>query len=121
MGIQGVQFLPAELVTGRDAVGGPVQDGQGCPRQPGRAQMRARTVSAAAWESRRPRGLPMLTASSTWPPDAGRLGATAGAVLSLVGRAEFKRKQAAPGLKVTDRAFGTGWRMPIAARTEAVE
>ena len=28
---------------------------------------------------------------------------------------EFKRKQAAPGLKVTDRAFGTGWRMPIAA------
>jgi NAD+ synthase/NAD+ synthase (glutamine-hydrolysing) len=42
-------------------------------------------------------------------------------VLRLVGRAEFKRKQAAPGLKVTDRAFGTGWRMPIAARTEAVE
>ena len=30
--------------------------------------------------------------------------------------AEFKRKQAAPGLKVTDRAFGTGWRMPIAAK-----
>jgi NAD+ synthase (glutamine-hydrolysing) len=29
---------------------------------------------------------------------------------------EFKRKQAAPGLKVTDRTFGTGWRMPIAAR-----
>jgi hypothetical protein len=27
--------------------------------------------------------------------------------------AEFKRKQAAPGLKVTSRAFGTGWRMPI--------
>jgi NAD+ synthase (glutamine-hydrolysing) len=37
-------------------------------------------------------------------------------VLALVQRAEFKRKQAAPGLKVTDRAFGTGWRMPIAAR-----
>ena len=34
-------------------------------------------------------------------------------VLGLVRRAEFKRKQAAPGLKVTDRAFGTGWRMPI--------
>ena len=34
-------------------------------------------------------------------------------VLQLVRRAEFKRKQAAPGLKVTDRAFGTGWRMPI--------
>jgi NAD+ synthase/NAD+ synthase (glutamine-hydrolysing) len=37
-------------------------------------------------------------------------------VLKLVRLAEFKRKQAAPGLKVTDRAFGTGWRMPIAAR-----
>ncbi|HWW82058.1 MAG TPA: NAD+ synthase [Vicinamibacterales bacterium] len=39
-------------------------------------------------------------------------------VLRLVRRAEFKRKQAAPGLKVTDRAFGTGWRMPIAAAQE---
>ncbi|HEV2986699.1 MAG TPA: NAD(+) synthase, partial [Vicinamibacterales bacterium] len=39
-------------------------------------------------------------------------------VLKLVRRAEFKRKQAAPGLKVTDRAFGTGWRMPIAAKVE---
>lgn len=37
-------------------------------------------------------------------------------VLHMVRSAEFKRKQAAPGLKVTDRAFGTGWRMPIAAR-----
>jgi NAD+ synthase (glutamine-hydrolysing) len=37
-------------------------------------------------------------------------------VLCLVRGAEFKRKQAAPGLKVTDRAFGTGWRMPIAAK-----
>jgi len=34
-------------------------------------------------------------------------------VLRLVRNAEFKRKQAAPGLKVTSRAFGTGWRMPI--------
>ncbi|HEY2151492.1 MAG TPA: NAD+ synthase [Vicinamibacterales bacterium] len=38
-------------------------------------------------------------------------------VMRLVRLAEFKRKQAAPGLKVTDRAFGTGWRMPIAAKT----
>lgn len=37
-------------------------------------------------------------------------------VLGLVEKAEFKRKQAAPGLKITDRAFGTGWRMPIACR-----
>jgi NAD+ synthase (glutamine-hydrolysing) len=37
-------------------------------------------------------------------------------VVKLVSRAEFKRRQAPPGLKVTDRAFGTGWRMPIASR-----
>src|SRR5262245_21879832 len=42
--------------------------------------------------------------------------ATVRRVLHLVHAAEFKRKQAAPGLKVTDRAFGTGWRMPIAAK-----
>ena len=35
-------------------------------------------------------------------------------VVKLVRNAEFKRKQAAPVLKVTSRAFGTGWRMPIA-------
>jgi NAD+ synthase/NAD+ synthase (glutamine-hydrolysing) len=44
--------------------------------------------------------------------------ATVHRVLKMVRNAEFKRKQAAPGLKVTDRAFGTGWRMPIAARDE---
>ena len=42
--------------------------------------------------------------------------ATVHRVVRLVRGAEFKRKQAAPGLKVTDRAFGTGWRMPIAAK-----
>jgi len=47
---------------------------------------------------------------------AGIDAATVTRVLQLVRNAEFKRKQAAPGLKVTDRAFGTGWRMPIAAR-----
>jgi len=31
---------------------------------------------------------------------------------------EYKRRQAAPGLKVTSKAFGTGRRMPIAARYE---
>jgi NAD+ synthase/NAD+ synthase (glutamine-hydrolysing) len=39
--------------------------------------------------------------------------ATVRKVLRLVRMAEFKRKQAAPVLKVTSRAFGTGWRMPI--------
>ena len=42
-------------------------------------------------------------------------------VLRMVRLAEFKRKQAAPGLKVTDRAFGTGWRMPIAAKVESLD
>lgn len=37
-------------------------------------------------------------------------------VINLVFKSEFKRKQAPPGLKITDRAFGTGWRMPIASR-----
>ncbi|MBW4647762.1 MAG: NAD+ synthase [Kastovskya adunca ATA6-11-RM4] len=37
-------------------------------------------------------------------------------VMRLVARAEFKRRQAPPGIKITDRAFGTGWRMPIASR-----
>lgn len=37
-------------------------------------------------------------------------------VCRLVKSAEFKRRQAAPGLKITDRAFGTGWRMPLACK-----
>jgi NAD+ synthase (glutamine-hydrolysing) len=37
-------------------------------------------------------------------------------IIKLVKRAEFKRRQAPPGLKITDRAFGTGWRMPIASK-----
>jgi len=47
---------------------------------------------------------------------AGHNPETIARVVKLVTRAEFKRRQAPPGLKVTDRAFGTGWRMPIAAR-----
>lgn len=47
---------------------------------------------------------------------AGFEGAIVDRVYGLVCRAEFKRRQAAPGLKITDRAFGTGWRMPIAKR-----
>ncbi|MGO9272533.1 MAG: NAD+ synthase [Terriglobia bacterium] len=43
-------------------------------------------------------------------------GGTVRRVLHLVKIAEFKRKQAAPGIKVTDRAFGVGWRMPIASK-----
>lgn len=35
-------------------------------------------------------------------------------IIKLVDRSEYKRRQAAPGLKVTSRAFGFGRRMPIA-------
>ncbi len=41
---------------------------------------------------------------------------TVAKIAQLVKQAEFKRRQAPPGLKITDRAFGTGWRMPIASR-----
>ena len=37
----------------------------------------------------------------------------------LLKRSEFKRRQAAPVLKLSARSFGCGWRMPIAARTGA--
>jgi NAD+ synthetase len=39
-------------------------------------------------------------------------------VIKLIDRSEYKRRQAAPGLKVTSRAFGFGRRMPIAQRYE---
>jgi NAD+ synthase (glutamine-hydrolysing) len=37
-------------------------------------------------------------------------------VVRMIHKSEYKRRQAAPGLKVTIRAFGTGRRMPIAMR-----
>jgi len=40
-------------------------------------------------------------------------------VIRTVDRNEYKRRQAAPGLKVTSKAFGMGRRMPIAARFES--
>lgn len=39
-------------------------------------------------------------------------------VIRAVDRNEYKRRQAAPGLKVTSKAFGVGRRMPVAARGE---
>ena len=41
-------------------------------------------------------------------------------VIRLIDRSEYKRRQAAPGLKVTSRAFGFGRRMPIAQNYEQV-
>lgn len=42
-------------------------------------------------------------------------------IIRLVDRNEYKRKQAAPGLKVTSRAFGFGRRMPIAQNYRLIE
>ena len=39
-------------------------------------------------------------------------------VIRTIDRNEYKRRQAAPGLKVTSKAFGMGRRIPIAARLE---
>jgi len=39
-------------------------------------------------------------------------------IVKAVNKNEYKRRQAAPGLKVTPKAFGVGRRMPIAAKYE---
>jgi NAD+ synthase (glutamine-hydrolysing) len=53
------------------------------------------------------------------PDEIVRLGYKAEVIMDVINktdRSEYKRHQAAPGLKVTTRAFGFGWRMPIAQR-----
>ena len=39
-------------------------------------------------------------------------------VISMIARSEYKRQQAAPGLKISAKAFGYGRRFPIAAKAE---
>ena len=39
-------------------------------------------------------------------------------VIKMIARSEYKRQQAAPGIKITPKAFGYGRRFPIAAKTE---
>ncbi len=39
-------------------------------------------------------------------------------VVRMVDRAEYKRQQAAPGIKISEKAFGYGRRFPIAAKNE---
>jgi NAD+ synthetase len=41
---------------------------------------------------------------------------TVGRIIHLINLNEYKRRQSAPGLKVTSKAFGMGRRMPIAQR-----
>lgn len=40
------------------------------------------------------------------------------AVIRMIERSEYKRQQAAPGLKITPKAFGFGRRFPIAQKSE---
>jgi NAD+ synthase (glutamine-hydrolysing) len=39
-------------------------------------------------------------------------------VIRMIERSEYKRQQAAPGLKITPKAFGVGRRFPIAQKSE---
>ena len=39
--------------------------------------------------------------------------ATVGRILEMVKRAEYKRRQAPPGIRISGRAFGRDWRYPI--------
>ena len=48
--------------------------------------------------------------------EAGFEKATVDRIVRLIDMNEYKRRQAAPGLKVTSKAFGVGRRMPIAQR-----
>jgi NAD+ synthase (glutamine-hydrolysing) len=41
--------------------------------------------------------------------------------LSRIRSAEYKRRQAAPAIKITRKAFGIGWRMPIVNRSREEE
>jgi NAD+ synthetase len=47
---------------------------------------------------------------------SGRDPATVKRVIQLIDANEYKRRQAAPGLKVTSKAFGVGRRVPVAQR-----
>jgi NH3-dependent NAD+ synthetase len=43
-------------------------------------------------------------------------GKVIGFVIGLINRSEYKRQQAAPGIRISTKAFGIGRRFPIAAR-----
>jgi len=42
--------------------------------------------------------------------------ATVSKVVSMIDRSEYKRRQSAPGTRITHRAFGKDWRLPITNR-----
>lgn len=47
--------------------------------------------------------------------DMGHDATTVSRIILLLRKAEFKRRQSPPVLKISHRAFGSGWRMPIAS------
>lgn len=51
----------------------------------------------------------------------GHPAATVARVIRLIKRSEFKRRQAAPGIKISVRAFGRDWRLPITSGFEEPE
>jgi NAD+ synthetase len=53
--------------------------------------------------------------------EAGHDPAAVDRVLALLHRTEYKRWQEVPLLRVTEQAFGMGWRYPLAARYDAVQ
>lgn len=61
----------------------------------------------------REQSAPQIIAETGFDP------ATVVRVVRLIDTNEYKRKQAAPGIKVTGRAFGFGRRMPIAQRFDS--
>jgi NAD+ synthase (glutamine-hydrolysing) len=40
--------------------------------------------------------------------------------VGLIDRSEYKRRQAAPGIKISAKAFGVGRRVPVAVDTSAL-
>jgi NAD+ synthase (glutamine-hydrolysing) len=48
--------------------------------------------------------------------DAGLPAAVVEEVVRMVDRSEYKRRQAAPGIRITPKAFGRDWRLPITNR-----
>lgn len=52
--------------------------------------------------------------------EAGHDPAVVDRVLEMLHRSEYKRWQEVPLLRVSERAFGVGWRYPLAARYDAV-
>jgi NAD+ synthase (glutamine-hydrolysing) len=48
--------------------------------------------------------------------ERGRDREIAARVIGLIDKSEYKRRQSPPGVKITPRAFGKDWRLPLAGR-----